>query len=203
MPQSDTHAAPNAHAIHKSTPSPTANGAHEGVATQQHKTGLPQLNTHDFAPQLVWLALTFAFLYFMMSRVALPRIADAIERRKGQISSDLDTARNLQKDAEKAETQYMAALADAKNKAHAIAQESKEALNVKNEARRKQVEGRINAKLQEAEQRIGAARTAAMKEVNAIASSTTKEIVRRLIGKDTTKAELSKAMKAAQRQTEI
>ena len=50
-----------------------AEAAHEAA-----KSGLPQLNSHTFAPQLFWLALTFATLFFILSKVTLPRIGEVI-----------------------------------------------------------------------------------------------------------------------------
>ena len=56
------------------------------AATHEEKSGgLPQLNPADFSPQLVWLALTFIALYFILARVALPRIA-----RSGPLSVEPD-----------------------------------------------------------------------------------------------------------------
>ena len=44
---------------------------------------MPQLNPLDWAPQLIWLVITFGILYVLMKRVALPKIGSVIEMRQG------------------------------------------------------------------------------------------------------------------------
>ncbi len=164
-------------------------------ATEQ-KGGLPQLNVDDFAPQLVWLALTFGALYWIMARIALPRIADVIEKRRDHIASDLDAAHKFKQKSEAAEAAYKSDLADAKAKAHAIAQDTRDELNKKTDAKRADVDGQISAKLIDAEKRIKSAKKAALKDINVIATTTTKDIVEHLIGNKTSDKDLAKALKS-------
>ena len=186
MPQHEKH----------SNGKPASGDTHATTQAVEHKGGLPQLNPDDFAPQLVWLALTFGALYWIMSRVALPRIADVIETRRGQIADDIDAARDFRQKSEIAEAAYKSDLADAKARAHTIAQETKDQLNAKTDRKRAEVDGSINAKLVESEKRIRTAKKAALKEVNVIATSTTGEIVSHLIGDKVSDKDLAKAIKA-------
>ncbi len=183
----------------QSQAAPTAPGKTHATTqqTSDKKGGLPQLNAEDFAPQLVWLALTFGALYWIMSRVALPRIADVIEKRRGRIAADLDAARQFRKKSEIAEAAYKADLAEAKAKAHTIAQDKRDELNARTESKRADVDAKINAKLAESEQRIKSAKGAALKEINKIATSTTGEIVNHLIGDKVSDKDLAAALKSA------
>ena len=49
------------------------------VMAKEGSGGMPQLDYHSFAPQLVWLAIAFLALYFVMSRFAIPAISDTID----------------------------------------------------------------------------------------------------------------------------
>src|SRR5688572_1292337 len=56
---------------------------HEGTEAGHEAPGVfPPFNPETFASQLLWLAITFAFLYFMMSRIAIPRIGGILESRR-------------------------------------------------------------------------------------------------------------------------
>jgi len=72
---------------------------------------MPQLELHDFAPQLIWLVISFVTLYLIMARVALPRIANVLEERRDRIASDLDKAEQLKRKTDEAIAAYEESLA--------------------------------------------------------------------------------------------
>ncbi len=158
---------------------------------------MPQLELHDFAPQLVWLVITFFVLYMVMSRVALPRIATVIEQRRDRIASDLDQAEQLKQETDAAIAEYEQALAQARNNALGIAQETREALAGEVDAEKSVVEKQIAEKTAEAEKRILDAKTAALTHVNKVAGDVAQTIVQELIGGKLTKAEVNQAVSKA------
>jgi F-type H+-transporting ATPase subunit b len=157
---------------------------------------MPQLDFSTFAPQLVWLAITFAALYFIISKFALPKIGGTIEQRSSKIANDLDRAQAMKDDVDKAIVSYEAALADAKSKAHAIGQETRQKISAEIEAERARVDAQITDKVAEAEKKITATKNKAMGNVAKIASDLASSIVNDLTG---TKVSASAASKAVGR----
>jgi F-type H+-transporting ATPase subunit b len=161
---------------------------------------MPQLNPLDWTPQLIWLAITFSILYLLMKWVALPRIGSVIEMRRQRIAGDLETAERLRRETQEAIAAYEQALAEARAKAHAIADEARNKLKDEVAAERADLERELAAKATEAEARIHAAKTAALKDVNEVAAETAAAIVQRLIGVAPAKPELASAVEAARKE---
>ncbi len=161
---------------------------------------MPQLNPLDWAPQLIWLVITFGVLYLLMKWVALPKIGSVIEMRQGRIAGDLADADKLRRETQEAIAAYEQALAEAKARAHGIAQEARNRLKDEVAAERAALDRDLSAKSAEAEAQIHQAKVSALKEVNAVASDTAAEIVRRLIGIAPTKPEVSAAVAAARKE---
>jgi F-type H+-transporting ATPase subunit b len=160
---------------------------------------MPQLNPLDWGPQLLWLLITFGILYLLMVYVALPRIGSVIEARAARIAGDLATADKLRRETEEAIAAYEQALAEAKQKAHAIVEEGRTKLKAQTTEERARLESELAARGAEAEARIAAARNAAMKDVNSVAADVAADIVRRLIGVAADKAEIDKAVETARK----
>ena len=161
---------------------------------------MPQLNPLDWAPQLIWLVITFGVLYLLMKWVALPKIGSVIEMRQGRIAGDLEAADKLRHETQEAIAAYEQALAEAKARAHGIVQEARNKLKDEVAAERTALDRDLAAKSAEAEAQIHQAKVSALKEVNAVASDTATEIVRRLIGIAPTKPEVSAAVAAARKE---
>ena len=161
---------------------------------------MPQLNPLDWGPQLVWLLLTFGILYLLMVYVALPRIGSVIEARAARIAADLATAEKLRRQTEEAIAAYEQALAEAKQKAHAIVEEGRLKLKAETTGERARLDKDLAKKSAEAEARIDKAKASAMKDVSAVAADVATDIVRRLIGVAPAKAEVDKAVGAARKE---
>ncbi len=151
-----------------------------GHATEEHSGGMPQLDFSTFAPQLIWLLITFGVLYFLMSRVALPRVAQALEARRDRIANDLDQAAQFKAETDAAIAGYETALAEARAKAHEIASKTREDLGRETDALRDKLEAELDQKLEAAEVRIASTKTEAMSNVRGIASDVAAAVVSQL-----------------------
>jgi F-type H+-transporting ATPase subunit b len=161
---------------------------------------MPQLEPLDWAPQLIWLVLTFGILYVLMLKVALPRIGSVLDMRRAHIARDIETAETLRRETEEAIAAYEQAIAEAKQKAQSIAQDGRAKLNEEIAAERATLDRELAAKSKEAEARIDEAKASALKEVNTVAADVAADIVQRLIGVAPSGPELAKAVEAARKE---
>jgi F-type H+-transporting ATPase subunit b len=154
----------------------------EHVPAGEHKGAFPPFQSQTFASQLVWLVIAFVLLYALMAKWALPRVGRIIESRQKRIADDLADAERLKVQSDEAVAAYEKALADARARAQAIANETREQQQAAADATRKTLEGELNVKLAEAEKSIAATKQAAMANVRAIAEDAASAIIKRLIG---------------------
>lgn len=143
---------------------------------------MPQLETATFLPQLVWLLITFALLYVLMAKVALPRVAAVIDERKRRLDQDLAEAARLKRETEAAIAEYEQALATARSKAQAIAGEARTQISAESAAQRSKVEAEIAEKTKAAEASIHAAKQQALSQLTSVAAGAAADVVARLSG---------------------
>ena len=161
-------------------PEDTHGGGHEASGA------FPPFDPTYFASQIFWLVLSFAALYFLMSRWILPRLGGIIEARRDRIADDLDAAQQLSADADETRAAYEKALADARARAHNLAAEAKAEIDQEIAAETAEVDAEIAAKSEEAEKALSQAREKALSEVRNIAASTAAEAANRLAGLNVT-----------------
>ena len=158
-----------------------AEGVAAGDATHaevgQAKTIFPPFDPSTFASQLLWFAITFAVLYWLVSRVAVPRIGGILEQRRARLEGDLKEADRLRQETDRAIAAYEAALAEARQRAHGIAEETRASIKADIDGKRAAVEADLAAKVADAEARIDATKSQALANVEEIAADTAAALV--------------------------
>ena len=162
----------------------------------EHAVTFPPFDASTFGSQIFWFAITFAVLYVLMSRVAIPQIGSIIDKRKARIEGDLREAERLRGETDKAVAAYEQALADARKNAHGIAEETRTSIKADLDGKRKVVEEDLGRKVAEAEARITANKNEAMGRVSEIAAETAAALVTQLTG-EANQAEINAAVAKA------
>ncbi len=169
-------------------------------AAEGGNAGMPQLNFHDFAPQLFWLAVTFILLYVLMKNVALPRIGEVVGAREQRITNDLDRAAALKAEAETAMQAYEKTQIEARAKGADLVRQAETAVARETTARQGQLAAELGEKLKGAEQRIAAAKASAMGNLASVSTEVARAAVERLIGESVPQAEVERVTAAIARE---
>ena len=154
----------------------------------------PPFDATTFAPQLVWLAITFGVLYLIMSRMALPRVASVLAERRERIQRDLAEAERLKAETDAALASYEKSLADARGKAQGMAREMRDRTAADMDRERRRVDEANAAKLAETEARISDTKSRALANVDQLAAETATAIVERLIGQQVSAEDVRQAV---------
>jgi len=156
--------------------------------------GLPQFDLAQWPGQIFWVLVVFAGLYFLFSRVFVPRVAGGIEAREDKISGDIGDARRL-RDAAKADLEAAAGeMATARARAQKVALDAQAEAKSAAVARQSVEEAKLAQTLEAAEARISAARAVAMGNVRVIAIETAQAMIERLTGAAATSSEVERVL---------
>mgnify|MGYP001213466103 CR=1 FL=1 len=139
--------------------------------------GMPQLDFATFPNQIFWLVVALVVLYFILSRVALPRIGSVLAERTGTITNDLSAAETYKTQAREAEAAYHKALDDARAAAAKVVAEARAEIQKDLDVAIAKADAEIAARTAESEVRIADIRASAAEAVSSVAKDTTKEIL--------------------------
>lgn len=145
--------------------------------------GMPQLDFSTFGNQIFWLLVVLAVIYWVLSRVALPRIGGVISDRQGAITGDLMAAEEFKLKAKEAEAAYDRALADARAEANKIIAANKSEIHRELDAAIAHADAEISARSAESEARIAQIRASAVEDARSVASDVTEALVQNFGGK--------------------
>lgn len=168
----------------------------EAYAAEAASSGLPQLDLTSWAGQIFWLIVIFAILYFVLANFILPKLGQGISERSDHIADDLDAASRFQREAEEAEKTYTHALADARAKAHNVAETTRKSVDAEVASELEAAEADASRQTLAAEDRIRELRNKALSNIDEIAEATATEIFTNFIGKAPATAKLKAALKS-------
>jgi F-type H+-transporting ATPase subunit b len=158
---------------------------------------MPQLDVSTWPPQLIWLAITFLALYYIVTNMIIPRTGGVIRERKTTIDNDLAAAQRLKAETDQAARAYEAALAEARQKANAIAAENRDRITAEVDADRARLDAELADKITAAEKSIAGTKAKALSDIETVAGDIAGEIVAALTGSKASKADVAAAVAKA------
>lgn len=138
-----------------------------GTQQSEQAAGMPQLDPSSFDNQIFWLVVALAAIFWMLSRLALPRIAQILERRRQAVDDDLAMAEKLRRKAEDIDKVYEQTIAEARSEGQAVLAQARAVTRDEIEAMTDKTMGEIDARVREAQATIKGQVDAAMASVHA------------------------------------
>ena len=143
---------------------------------------MPQMEFADYMPQVVWLVITFATLYVLMAKLALPRITDILETRQRHLEHDLELSEKLRDEAQATLAEYDAAIVSARAETESLLAKARESIQTETQERITELNGRLESEIRESDARIRHAMSQAMDELVVVAGNSARAAVERLAG---------------------
>jgi F-type H+-transporting ATPase subunit b len=142
---------------------------------------MPQLDPASFSSQLFWMTMSFVVLYVLLARFLLPRIQSVIALRSHTIEGDIEQAKRMKSDAERARHHYEKALADARAKSQAMLAESTATIAGRAAKQQAELDKTIEKKLHESDAAIRSSKQEVMDKLSPISAELASLIVEVLV----------------------
>jgi F-type H+-transporting ATPase subunit b len=166
------------------------------VSAEDGSGALPQLNPETFATQIFWLFVFFAILYFIISKIALPRISSVIEARHDKIEQDLEKAHTLKEKTETIKAEYEDALAQAHVKISDLMKKTHDEIAKKNMDGHASLSDKLASLSEKAEKTIADQSTKAMGQIQEASTTIAIEISNKLASIAVNDNDVANAIKA-------
>ena len=143
---------------------------------------MPQFDVVNFAPQFVWLAITFLILYFGIVRPTLPKLGRTVDARDQQKRDDVATAERAKAEADRMAAEYEAGVATAHDSARARVDDARAKAAKSLEAKLAASNVAIGERSTAAAASLDMARAQAMARIEDVAADAAADIVEKLTG---------------------
>lgn len=153
---------------------------------------MPQLDSTTFPSQLFWLSICFLILYFIIRYIFLPKITKVLENRETLREQKLNEASTYRAHAEDLLTDYERTLAEAREKAHQVYQQSVSLTAQEMNQKKKDSRDKLQERLHIAEQELYRARLEASGDVALIAQEVAGKILEKVTAGLDTPSQLDK-----------
>lgn len=163
--------------------------AHEAGEAAAHGGGeaggasFPPFDPSLFASQLVWFALTFGALFFIVSRFVLPKVQSVLDRRAATLRADLDAAARESAAADAARVDAERVSAEARANARKLVEDMRAKASAELAEEQAKAAAAHGADIARAEAGIAKKRAEAMAQIDSIAADLARDIVTQLTGR--------------------
>jgi len=114
---------------------------------------------------MVWTLFVFGVTMFLLSKLAFPRISEALERRKRSIEESIDTAERTRTEAEQLLAEYRERLKEARAQAEEIVQRARQTAETHEHEAKEQGQTIVAEAAKRAERDIEAATKRALDDI--------------------------------------
>jgi F-type H+-transporting ATPase subunit b len=136
-------------------------------------------------------------LYLIMSRMAVPAIADTLAKRQAKIQGDLDAAEKANEETRALVASYEKSLADSREAARGVTRQQGEADAGVSSAQLGQLQDRLAAQIADAEKRIAKQRDEVMAGLEQMAKEIAQGAYAKLAGQQADAGQLDAKVSAA------
>jgi F-type H+-transporting ATPase subunit b len=159
---------------------------------------MPQFDQVNlFLSQIFWLIVTFAALYWVMAKIAIPRVGEVLDQRARVIQDDLDRAAALKAETDAALAAYEKAMADARAQAGDHMRTMQADVKAVADKRIAEIAAAVSKQVSDAEARIAKAKSDALASMATVAAETAKDVVAKLAGLSPDAGAVNNAVTAA------
>jgi F-type H+-transporting ATPase subunit b len=148
---------------------------------------------------MVWTLLVFGITMWLLSRLAFPRISEALERRQRTIEESIDTAERTRAEAEKILAEYRERLKEARAQADEIIQRARQTAEAHEREARERGQELVAEASQRAQREIEDATKRALdeirKEVAELTIMATEKVTRKTLDPEDQKRLVEEALR--------